>query len=148
MAEQINEHEAEIKLSLVKNQTCFSKLTEKEAIVLSELLVAVPFHANDVIVTQGEPVDSVYFIVSGTADVRYVSVENHKEVFKSVAKLSDGQSIGLSETGFYSLSGVRTATVVAETDLQTYKLSVAAFNGFALAYPHVNEVMRLNAQPS
>lgn len=133
-----------LKKALVKNQKCFSKLTETEVEVLADLLVEKHIPSGEIIVTQGEPVDSVYFIVKGTADVRHISVENNHQVFKSLAKLSDGQSIGLSETGFYSLSGVRTATVVAETDMILYRLSVAAFNGFALAYPHVNDVMRRN----
>jgi CRP-like cAMP-binding protein len=112
--------------------------------MLSGLLEKQQNHAGDVIVTQGDRVDSVYFIVKGKVDVRHISIEDKKEVIKSVAKLGKGQSIGLSETGFYSLSGVRTATVVAETDLTTYRLSVAAFNGFALAYPHVQAAMRSN----
>lgn len=134
-----------LKKVLVKKQACFSKLSEKEVEVLSELLVEKQYPAGSVIVTQGDPVDSVYFIVSGTADVRHVSFENNKEVVESLAKLRDGQSIGLSETGFYSLTGLRTATVIAETNMVLFRLSVAAFNGFALAYPHVGEVMRRNA---
>ena len=136
--------DANLKKSLVKKQTCFSQLTEREIEMLSELLIEKRIAEGDTIVTQGEPVDSVYFIICGTADVRRISMENDKQVFQSLAKLSDGQSIGLSETGFYSLSGIRTATVVAETDMMLYRLSVAAFNGFALANPHVNEVMRKN----
>lgn len=135
-----------LKKSLIKNQTCFSKLTDAETNVLAELLVEKHCSKGETIVKQGEPVDSVYFIVQGTADVRHVSIENDVEVFQSLAKLHDGQSIGLSETGFYSLSGIRTATVVAETDMVLFRLSVAAFNGFALAYPHVHEVMRGNVR--
>ena len=133
-----------IKKSLIKKQACFSKLTEEETQVLSGLLIERQYAAGETIVVEGDPVDSVYFIVKGAADVRHVYVENNETVFKSLAQLSDNQSIGLSETGFYSLSGVRTATVVALTDMITLRLSVAAFNGFALAYHHVNEVMRGN----
>ena len=134
-----------LKKTLIKKQTCFSKLTNTETDVLSELLVEQHYSKGKAIVIEGDPVDSVYFIIKGTADVRHVSIDNNKEVFKSIAKLNAGQSIGLSETGFYSLTGLRTATVVAETDMDVFRLSVAAFNGFALAYPHVNEVMRRNA---
>jgi CRP-like cAMP-binding protein len=136
--------DSNLKKTLVKKQKCFSKLTDAETDVLSELLVERQYPAGSIIVSEGDTVDSVYFIVSGTADVRHVSIENHKEVFTSLAKLNAGQSIGLSETGFYSLSGLRTATVVAETDMTVFRLSVASFNGFALAYPHVHDVMRLN----
>lgn len=137
--------DSNLKKTLVKKQTCFSKLTEAETDVLSELLEEQHYHAGHTIVTEGDPVDSVYFIVKGTADVRHVSIENNVEVFQSLAKLNAGQSIGLSETGFYSLSGLRTATVVAESDMIVFRLSIAAFNGFALAYPHVHDVMSRNA---
>ena len=57
-----------------------------------------------------------------------------------------GQAIGLNETGFYSISGRRTATVIAMTDMHLFRLSVTAFRGLALAYPHINQVMRENAE--
>lgn len=134
----------DIRKNLIKQQNCFAKLTEEEIDTLSELLTEEHIAKGAVIVTQGDSVDSVYFIVEGTADVRHIYIKNDKQAFKSLAKLTDGQTIGLSDTGFYSLSGIRTATVVAETDMTMYRLSVPAFNGFALAYPHVNEVMRRN----
>ena len=143
-----NSADLTLQKNLIKKQACFSKLTDTEVNVLAELLVDKSFKKDEVIVTQGDPVDSVYFILKGVADVRHISVENGQQVYQSLAKLGAGQSIGLSETGFYSLSGVRTATVVAETDMVTFRLSVAAFNGFALAYPHVNEVMRRNTSLS
>jgi hypothetical protein len=64
---------------------------------------------------------------------------------ESITTLETGASIGLNETGFYSLSGVRTATVCAMTPMITLRLSVAAFHGFALSNSHVSAVMRKNA---
>ena len=136
----------DLRKSLIKQQRCFAKLTETETETLSQLLVEEHVSKGATIVTQGKPVDSVYFITSGIADVRRVSIKDDKPTFESLAKLKTGETIGLSDTGFYSLSGVRTATVVAETDMVLYRLSVPAFNGFALAYPHVNEVMRKNVE--
>jgi hypothetical protein len=63
----------------------------------------------------------------------------------SVAILSAGDAIGLNETGFYSISGKRTATVIALTEMNLYRLSVAAFHGFSLSHTHVSEVMRKNS---
>lgn len=133
-----------LKKSLIKKQTCFSQLTDREIDILADLLIERHINEGETIVVQGDPVDSVFFIICGTADVRRVFVQNNKLTYESLAKLKDGQSIGLSETGFYSLSGIRTATVVAETEMMLYRLSVAAFNGFALAHPHVKEVMQHN----
>src|SRR5579872_2777621 len=118
----------DIKRSFIKKQNVFSQLTEEEVDVLSSLLVEKHFFPGDVIVTEGEHVDSVYFIVKGDADVRHVSIQDGATHIESVATLKEGAAIGLNETGFYSLSGVRTATVCAITPMITLRLSVAAFH--------------------
>lgn len=135
-----------LKISLLRKQLVFSQLTDKEIEGLASLLTEKYYSPDEIIVSEGEPVDSVYLIVSGTADVRHIRIENQATHFESVATLGPGEAIGLNETGFYSISGVRTATVVALTDMSLLRLSVAAFHGFALAHSHVNEVMRKNAE--
>jgi CRP-like cAMP-binding protein len=133
-----------LKISLMQRQPCFGQLTDEEVAGLASLLEKAHYDVGDVIVTEGDMVDSVYFIINGTADVRHVYIENKKTVFKSIATLGEGQSIGLSATGFYSLSGLRTATVVALTEVEAFRLSIPAFNGFALAHPHVGAALRSN----
>jgi CRP-like cAMP-binding protein len=133
---------SEFKKSLIKKQTCFSELTENEIQELSLLFIETPFAAGETIVTESDPVDSVYLIVSGTAEVRHISIENNKPQVQLLAILNAGDAIGLNESGFYSLSGRRTATVVAQSDMLLLRLSVAAFHGFALMNSHVNEIMR------
>lgn len=135
----------DVKKSFIRQQNVFSQLTEDEVDVLASLLAQKEFVPDETIVTEGEHVDSVYFIVKGKADVRHVSIQEGKVHIESIATLSEGASIGLNETGFYSLSGVRTATVTAMTPMITLRLSVAAFHGFALSNSHVNAVMRKNA---
>ena len=131
----------ETKKDYVMKQACFSELTDPEKDELAGLFIEKHYAAGQTIVTEGDLVESVYLIVSGTADVRHVTIENGATKITSVATLGPNQAIGLNETGFYSLSGRRTATVVASTDMVLLRLSVAAFNGFALAHSHVNEVM-------
>ncbi len=138
--------DSNIKKSLIKKQGCFSKLTDDEVDQLSMLLIEKPFATGETIVTEGDLVDSVYFIVQGEADVRVARINNNIMTYKSVATLKAGEAIGLNEYGFYSLSGKRTATVVAMADMLVLELSVPKFHGFALAYPHVNEVMRKSAE--
>ncbi|HSW93483.1 MAG TPA: cyclic nucleotide-binding domain-containing protein [Gammaproteobacteria bacterium] len=137
--------ETETKRSFITKQGVFSQLTGEEIDTLASLLSEKRFAPGDTIVTEGDPVDSVYFIVSGTADVRHLSIQDGTMHVESVATLEAGAAIGLNETGFYSLSGVRTATVCAITPLVTLRLSVAAFHGFALSNSHVSAVMRKNA---
>ncbi len=129
----------------VKTQPVFASLTDKEQQELAALFVEKACVPGEVVVEQGKPVDSVFLIVSGEADVRITTVEDGALKETSVATLKAGNAIGLTETGFYSLSGKRTATVVANTDMVLLSLSVASFNGFALANSHVGEVMRKNA---
>ncbi|MCC2667169.1 MAG: hypothetical protein K0S63_1085 [Gammaproteobacteria bacterium] len=136
---------SDLKKSFVKKQACFGQLTDNEIEALADLLVEKKFNAGETIVTEGDLVDEVFLIVSGQADVRLITLKDHLIHAKSIATLSVGDAIGLNESGFYSLSGRRTATVVAMTDMVTLQLSVAKFHGFALAYPHVNEVMRRGA---
>ena len=132
----------ELKRALIKKQSCFKLLTEQETAILADLLIEKHYTAGELIVKQGEPVDSVYLIVSGTADVIHITRKENSTETEFLATLGPEEAIGLSETGFYSLSGIRTANVTANTDMVLLRLSVAAFHGFALAYAHVNEVMR------
>jgi len=134
------------KYAFIRQQECFKPLTEKESQELAALLVEKSFKAGETIVTEGDPVDSIYLITNGSADVRHVTVGNKGLESHSVATLKVGEAIGLNETGFYSLTGKRTATVIALTDMTTLRLSLAEFHGFALANSHVHAVMRKNAE--
>jgi CRP-like cAMP-binding protein len=131
---------------LVKKQTVFSKLSDTEIADLAALFVEKSFKAGDTIVTEGDRVDSFFLIVRGIADVQHITLKDHVFYSESVAELHAGQAIGISETGFYSLTGLRTATVLAKTDMVMLELSLPRFHGFALAYPNVSRVMRRNAQ--
>src|SRR5438132_1236163 len=91
------------KKALIKKQPFFSQFSEEEIQVLATLFTEVRLFENDTIVTEGEPVDSVFLIVEGVADVRHVRVKDNDLEIESVATLESDESIGLSETGFYSL---------------------------------------------
>ncbi|OGT64017.1 MAG: hypothetical protein A3J38_07030 [Gammaproteobacteria bacterium RIFCSPHIGHO2_12_FULL_45_9] len=130
------------KRSFVERQPCFAKFTENETEELAALFTEEHVSKGTLIVTQGAPVDKVYLIVSGTADVQLITIENRETKTTIVATLGPDEAIGLNETGFYSLSGIRAASVIATTDMTLLSLSVAAFHGFSLSNPHVHEVMQ------
>lgn len=137
----------ELTKSLILKQSCFNKLNPNEIEILATLMVEKHFAASEVIVKEGDTVDSIYLIVSGTAEVSRVKYdENQQPHDEKLATLKEGDAIGLNESGFYSLSGRRTATVVALSEVKALRLSVAEFHGFTLAYSHVNEVMREQAK--
>jgi CRP-like cAMP-binding protein len=127
----------DIRKAALRNQACFSELADQELIELAGLLKEKHFSPGETIVTEGDLIDSFFLIISGTANVKAIN--------KSVATIGPGDSIGLNATGFYSLTGKRTATVIASSDLLALSMSVALFHGFALANHHVNEVMRKSA---
>jgi CRP-like cAMP-binding protein len=133
-----------LKKGLIKNQRCFSQLTDEEIEILATLMRRKEVPAGETIVTEGDRVDSFYLIASGTADVRLGSYDNDKPHSKSIATLTaeKGDAIGLNETGFFSLSGLRTATVVATTPMLLFFITLPLFNGYALSNSHVSEVMR------
>jgi CRP-like cAMP-binding protein len=137
------------KMDLLRKQPCFSKLHDEEIEILASLLTEKIIKANETIVTEGEIVDSVYLILKGTAQVSHLVYEGDKTdkpVTIYLATMGPSEAIGLNETGFYSLSGRRSATVTSETEMVLLRLSVAAFHGFALAYSHVSDVMKKGAR--
>jgi len=136
----------EVKKTHVKKQPAFNGLNEEELETLSGLLVEKHFAPGQTIVNEGDPVDSVYLIVSGTADVRHIRIKDNKPEIEHLATLGPNTAIGLNESGFYSLSGIRTATVVANEDMVTLRLSVAVFHGFTLSNSHVSRAMRKHAE--
>ena len=130
------------KIALVKSQTCFQKLYENEIAELANLFVEQYVATGETIVAKGDSIDCIYLIVRGQCNVLDSTVENNEIKWSSVANLGPGAAIGLSEVGLYSLSGKRTATVVALTDMLLLKLRVTVFNGIALAHSHIGEEMR------
>jgi CRP-like cAMP-binding protein len=134
------------KKALLLKQAAFSKFTDEEAGILAGILQEKHFPAGTKIVNEGDRVDSIYIIMDGMVDIQHITTQpDFSHLATSVATLGPGTAIGLSETGFYSLTGKRTATVVAITDIVALRLSVAAFNGFALSYSRVTQVMRAHA---
>jgi signal-transduction protein with cAMP-binding, CBS, and nucleotidyltransferase domain len=136
------------KIKILQKQNCFKDLSDSEIETLAGLLKEVTFKKDETIVNEGDPVDSVYFVMEGSADVRHVRIKQGALDVQSIATLHAGETIGLNESGFYSLTGLRTATVTANEPILSLRLSVAAFHGFALAYSHVNDVMKAQHQPA
>lgn len=108
----------------------FALLTEEHKQSLAKLFHDLHLNENSIITKEGEIVDKIYFIISGTAVVKkeISNIEGTKEI--TVASLQDGDAIGLGETGFYSHRGVRTATVTASTEMDLIAIDIKTFNNF------------------
>lgn len=121
---------------MIKAFPCFTSLTVEQSKDLAALFSEVKYLPQEKIVTENDLVDSIYIIVFGTAEVTHKMQSRIKIKAKEVpiAVLSAGESIGLNDTGFYSVTGKRTATVVAITDMLLLKLDVNELYGFLKKY--------------
>ncbi|MDX1900588.1 MAG: cyclic nucleotide-binding domain-containing protein [Gammaproteobacteria bacterium] len=137
--------ELDIRKAVISAQPSFAGLTPEETETLAKLLDERQVAVDEAVVKEGDLIDSVYFILEGEADVRHITYENAVQKIESVATLKTGGTIGLNDRGFFSLTGRRTATVVALTPMFLLKLRLSVFHGFALVNPHVNKVMREHA---
>ena len=61
------------KAALIRNHPCFAKLNNREIEELASLAIEKHLLTGQNIVIEGEPVDSVYLIEEGEAEVRHIS---------------------------------------------------------------------------
>ncbi|ARB93879.1 cyclic nucleotide-binding domain-containing protein [Legionella longbeachae] len=99
---------------------------------------------QQVIVVDGDPIDCIYLIISGRAEViRSVhTLGNHREM--RIDELRTGDFIGLSSEGFSSRTGLRTASVKALTTMHLLKISLYDFLQFLqqpqIRYPNLKKL--------
>jgi small-conductance mechanosensitive channel/CRP-like cAMP-binding protein len=106
----------------------FAPLADDERANLAERLRRAPFAAGEAITREGEQDDGLYIIVDGKAEVRIGDGDGTR----TIATLGPGQFFGEMAL----LTGeVRSATVVALTDLDCYRLDKHAFEAMVQARP-------------
>ena len=115
---------------LIAEHPLFSGLDAEELTVFSGLFIPKSYVTGENIVSMGDVIDTIYFIAEGKAEVRNP---------QPLAMLGVGESIGLSDAGFFSATGVRTASVVALSNVLVLRLDVEHFRDFLRAYPHVSQ---------
>lgn len=138
--------------ALIHRLACFSFYSEKDTADLAVLFHEVHYHAGDVIVIEDALVDSVYIIVNGLAEVTHATIKKSKIIKKTkvthtvLAVLHPGEAIGLNDTGFYSTTGKRTATVTAQTDMLLLVLDIKQLHQFFQKHPSLPQEMDLIAE--
>jgi CRP-like cAMP-binding protein len=115
---------------LIAAHPFFAPLSAKDIDELANLLRDKVVVAGEVIVTEGNFVDAIYLIAKGDAEVRRDATTSGKTSIVPIAVLHSGESIGLSDVGFFSKDGKRTATVIANTDMILLKISLESFEAF------------------
>lgn len=115
----------------------FSALNPDELRHLIGLMEEVTIAAGEVIVVEGDAVDSVYIIARGSAEVTKELDVNGKKAITLLAILNQGDSIGLKEARLLSETGLRTATVTANTTCVLLRLSLQPLYQFLQEHNHI-----------
>lgn len=118
---QLTEDELKDCESLLREQLCFSHISDKNFKELAGLFYKETFRAGYNIISEGEAIESVHILAHGSAEVTKRKVLKNVEI---VAELNRGEAIGLAKISFHSQTGERGATVTAINDVETYTISI------------------------
>jgi CRP-like cAMP-binding protein len=133
-AESMRQRELLRRIKTLKRVELFAQLSEEELLKLAERLKYMPFAKGNVIVKQGVSEQHWLFIViSGEAEV-YLEQPNGEK--HKLSLLSKGSFFG--EMSLMTGSP-RTASVIAKTDVECYRLDKSAFEEIVLARPAIAE---------
>lgn len=147
------QHLTEKTISLSQRQTllvklpCFSTFNSKELENLASRMTEVHYSKGETIVMQDTLIESIFIIVEGIAEVSRNIIKIKKITKKKhitnipVATLEKGEAIGLNDTGFYSTTGMRTANVVALSDMLLLQLDLKSLQDFFKTYPNLHTNM-------
>lgn len=118
------------RLAFIKAFPCFSSLSASQIQELANLFTEVRYEPRTEIVKEGELIDSIYIIVEGQAEVTHTTKRGRHTIEVPIAALLPGEGIGLNDTGFYSTTGKRTATVSSITSMLLLALDLKDLYAF------------------
>jgi len=101
----------------------FAGLTDEGLEQIAALGKCYEVAPGDLIVQQGDPCDSVYFVLAGELRVRLI-IGAVDRIDKTLCKLASGEFFG--ELGMF-LQSKRTADVIAETQSRLFRMNTNAF---------------------
>lgn len=132
--------------ALITALPCFHMFTARESHELAGLMPEIAVSAGTTIVTEDELIDRVYIVISGQAEVVHQTVvkkalKKTKTTRTPIALIGAGDSIGLNDTGFFSETGKRTATVVALSDMKLLTIDLKTLHEFLKKYPKLHAAM-------
>jgi CRP-like cAMP-binding protein len=125
--------EIDERVAALKRVDLFQSLTDEERHSLASRLRVAPFVRGEAMTRQGAKAHWLYLITRGDADVR-VSVDGH--LSEQIATLHEGDFFG--EMGMMT-GDPRSATVIALTDVECYRVDKEAFNHILKQRPEIAE---------
>lgn len=123
---------------LISSHPCFAKLNPDDIASLVNLAIEKSFGPNQIIVNQGDEIDAIYFILSGSIEV---SVNQIPQTI-----LYAGEAVGLSEVGFFSQEGTRSATLTAISEVKLIGWPIITFLNFLQSHPKITVSMQQSAE--
>ena len=137
-AETVKKRELTRRVQALSGVQLFAGLSDDEKADIAERLQYAPFARGDVITKQGNQAHWLYILAFGEAEVLYEPPAGPPQVIGTVRA---GEFFGEMAL----LSGdARSATVVAKTDVECYRLDRASFQELLAARPEVvDEVARI-----
>jgi small-conductance mechanosensitive channel/CRP-like cAMP-binding protein len=135
-AETVRRRELTRRLQALSAVPPFAALPEDEMADIAERLQYAPFARGDVITKQGNKAHWLYILAFGEAEVLY---EPPGGAPQAISTLHAGQFFG--EIALVTGDG-RTATVVAKTDVECYRLDRASFQGLLAGKPQIAEEIK------
>ena len=131
----MHEREVERRLTALDPMDLFTSLTEAERRIIAERLTYSPFAQGEIITRQGNVAHWLYILTAGEADI-VIDAEGNERRF--INTLGAGSFFG--EAGL--LTGApRSATVVARTNVECYRLDRNSFETVLKARPEIAEQM-------
>lgn len=131
--EAMQRRERERRVKTLRRVELFSQMSDKELKHLASCLKYAPFAKGNLISKQGAVAHWLYIIINGEAEV-YVETEHGSKTSLSV--LGKGDFFG--EMGMMT-GAPRSASVVARTDVECYRLDKTAFESIVQARPTIAE---------
>jgi CRP-like cAMP-binding protein len=133
--EVIKLHEVALRMKTLKRVELFSQMTDDELRSLAERLKYAPFAKGSVIAKQGTVAHWLYIVITGSAEVYFETPTGEK---RTVSELSKGSFFG--EMGMMT-GAPRSASVIAKTDVECYRLDKEMFEEILRARPAIAEEM-------
>ena len=129
----VHQREAQQRVKTLRRVELFAQMTDEELSSLAERLKYAQFAKGNIISRQGAIAHWLYIIINGEAEV-YLETPNGER--RSVNMLSRGSFFG--EMGMMT-GAPRSASVIATTDVECYRLDKEAFAGIMQARPGLAE---------
>jgi CRP-like cAMP-binding protein len=135
-AETVKKRELTRRLEVLNSVQLFAGLAEAEKSDLAERLQYAPFARGDVITKQGNTAHWLYILAFGEAEVLYEPAAGTPQLIGTV---QPGQFFG--EMALVH-GAARSATVMAKTDVECYRLDRASFQQLLGARPEIAAEVR------